>query len=89
VSRLPNETVKHPYQTQRPSNCGVTAQTSPVQQKVRTDFLSSHDGGEDNEDRGACIVCKLEEYDLGEDAGRGEVRECARSGRSASACHQC
>lgn len=28
---LPYETVKHPYQPQGPANCGIAAQTAPVE----------------------------------------------------------
>jgi hypothetical protein len=88
VECLPGEAVEHPNQPQGPANCGVAAQAAPAEQEVQTDFLARDYGSEDDKDRGACIVGELQEDDLGEDAGGGEVRKGAGSRRAASAWHQ-
>lgn len=85
---LPGKTIQHPDETQRPANGSVPAQTAPAKEKIYTDLLARYQGGEDNEDRSAAIVCELKENDLGKYAGRGEIRKSARSRRAASAWHQ-
>jgi hypothetical protein len=88
VQCSPGEAVQHPDQSPGPANRSVAAQAAPAEQKIDTDFLASYYGSKDDKDSGACIVGELQEDDLGEDAGRREVRKGAGSRRAASAWHQ-
>lgn len=85
---IPSKTIQHPDKPQRPANGGIPAQAAPAEEKIYTDLLARYQGGEDNKDRGASIVCELKENDLGKYPGGREIRKGARSRRAASAWHQ-
>jgi hypothetical protein len=69
--RLRGEAVQHPHKSKRPPNRGVAAQTVPVEQEICAGLLASNYRCEDYKNRGACIVGKLQEDDLGEYSGWG------------------
>lgn len=82
------EAIQHPDQAQCPSNRSISAQALPVEEEIQADLLARYQGSEENKDPGACIVCKLQEDNLGEDADWREIRECTGSRGAASAWHE-
>lgn len=85
---LPGEAIQHPDQAQCPSNRGISAQALPVEEKIQADLLARYQSSEENKDPGACIVCELQEDNLGENADWREIGECTGSRGAASAWHE-